>query len=169
MSSTAVASCSGILQPPHYSNGAALIVVKAGEIPGVDVYLHRWTDNTLQAAITLCHEHEYDRIILFGHSRGGQWAVDVADHCNSFGVTVAKIVLADGWNGRQKKASILIPPNVLEVESWTQDTNRPRGSKILLSHQQTKWIPHKAPAGTKHAQVDELPEVVAAVMAALSP
>lgn len=162
---TALVCCSGVFQPPKKSNGAKDMAAEGGRLPHVVSFYRRHIHNPRKMA-ELIRALRITDVVMLWHSRGYVFSAACCEVLGSFGIRVRKGVSADGWDGFD--GELTLPANFDEVESWTQDWDHPRGAKILLPPgSPTRLIEHMAPPGTTHIQVDELPAVRAAVLAAV--
>jgi pimeloyl-ACP methyl ester carboxylesterase len=167
MSSTAMLCASGVGQIPGVSDAIGDIAGELETIPGVEVMLYRWrkwhTGKVAEYAARLANAHILDgaTVNVMGHSRGGQFAIDVCAELDELGVPVAGAYLADPW---ERDGDILVPKNVAAVHVWWKAGGLIKTADIVRASQATTVETHLV--HVNHARVDEAPEFRAAVIAA---
>lgn len=169
MSSTAMLCASGVGQIPGVSDAIGDIADELETMPGVEVMLYRWrkwhTGKVAEYAARLANAHILDgaTINVMGHSRGGQFAIDVCTELDELGVPVAGAYLADPW---EKDGSILVPPNVKQVHVWWKAGGLIKTADIAWVQGVTTVTKHLV--HVNHARVDECEEFRAAAIAAVT-
>ena len=120
---------------------------------GVEAIHTTWRDNASSLADYIADKIQPTRIILAGHSKGGDFVNDVAWAMEQRGFYVDAMVLLDAWN---RMGLIVVPSTVRELYSFRQSQNRPRGVEIELSEPDlTKWVVNEMNVPCGHLGVDE--------------
>lgn len=164
---TGIICWSGVLQLPGFSDGIRDLAEQLGALPNVDVLLRRNYQKKIHVAASwLLHQNAFDRIALVGHSHGVFRCADVAEEVEKAGRSIDAMFSADGWDG---DGELVIPGNVLYLESWIQSTERPdlerhpHGSEIVVKPS-TLHVAHEGPRDVGHNGMDALEDFWNAVI-----
>lgn len=167
---------SGVGQIPGVTDGIGDLADALRQLPGVTVFLNRIIDDRFRMRTAVCEMADalaagnFDRLYGVAHSRGAEFVCDVA--WRPLNLTFNKFTFSDGW---APDGVLMVPRNVLSVESWTQSTKRPwykripHGKLIMVTSPGTSLIQHEAPPEYGHNRLDSLPAFVEAVMKLANP
>lgn len=119
---------------------------------GVEAIHTTWRDNASSLADYIADKIQPTRIVLAGHSKGGDFVNDVAVALAEFPAAVDALVLCDAWSGA---GEIVVPSNVRRLWSYRQSKNKPRGVELRVLSPPTEWVVNEMNVPCGHLGVDE--------------
>jgi len=142
---------------------------KIHETATCECILKSWRDDTSDLADRIFnHSDDKPEITIIGYSWGGNNAIQLANELRERGRTVQSLVLIDAvarprwfwkwWLSMTRALSIHVPENVKECWAWRQNSNRPRGHRVVRGKETTLNGPFTIP-GVTHQHIDDQPEI----------